>query len=74
MGTTIRGRPGAVGVLALGAVLLGGCYERVVRAEGPTAYRIDTYEKSKPAFETPVTKLAEDVFFGPDEPKPGKRR
>ena len=47
--------------------MLAGCYERVVRAEGPTAYKYDVHE-SNLKHDGWANELADDLF-GSDESK-----
>ena len=55
---------GAVAMLLL-ACLSAGCYERVVRARGPGASRVDVYEPNLEDKRIPIVDDAEDAIFGP---------
>jgi hypothetical protein len=61
--------PGLLGCLT-------GCYERVVRASGPGAAKVDVYEPNlKEEHERiPVVDDLEDAIFGPKNPEKKSRR
>jgi hypothetical protein len=54
-------------VLFLSVSLLAGCYERVVRAEGPMSSNVDVYEPNLKESEDPSMRAFEEALFGPQE-------
>ena len=52
----------AATALLAGTLLLPGCYEHVVRAEGFGSESVDTYEPNLPDKQTPL----DDAIFGPN--------
>ncbi|MHC4989515.1 MAG: hypothetical protein ACYTGC_00915 [Planctomycetota bacterium] len=61
--TALLALSGAIagGVLAFG---LAGCYERVVRADGPTADRVSVHEPNLRRGEEPVIDALDDAAWG----------
>ena len=56
---------------AIGLVLLGGCYEHVVRAEGPAASKYEVFEPNlKEDERVPIIDDVGDAMFGKPAKKP----
>ena len=53
--------------------MLAGCYERVVRAEGPANRSVTTYEPNLKESESPVVRGIEEVLFGPQPTSESRR-
>ena len=62
-------RFGRGSALVLSVFILAGCYEHVVRVEGPSARTVDVYEPNLKESENPAIKAIEDAIFGPPQTK-----
>ncbi len=50
--------------LVAGTLVLGGCYERVIRAEGMGTRNVTTHESNLKNDRIPIVDDAEDAVFG----------
>ncbi len=48
---------------------LTGCYERVVRASGPTAHTVEVHEPNMKSDRIPIVDDVEDAIFGEKYPE-----
>ncbi len=52
-------------VIAMAICMLTGCYERVIRAEGDRARRVDVYEPNMKDERIPIIDDVGDLIFEP---------